>query len=390
MARHVNSVDSSKLNAPHHLPLLALLSQALVAFTIEFDNEFEHQVPHRTTNHGASTGSRHVPWLVSRVMWSNFLQFVDAEGTTIRDLRARLEIPDKNMRTLLTRAADWWGYLVIEPKGSNTAARRMHPDAVVRPTPESRTAFQVWPTLDGLVEARWRARFGEDTIDHLRHTLSVIVSQIDVSLSDSLPIVGYGLFSKPLEHKRPVRTANAVANPVGLSLPTLLSRALLWFAIKFEQTSDVSLAISANVLRLLTDEGVPLSDLPRMAAVSKEAIEMSLSFLVKRGYAAVKSKPGGKKGKLVLLTPKGSKANEVYSQLVETIEQQWQALYGERPVALLRESLAQLVGDPSTPPSPLLRCLEPYPNGWRASLPKPDALPHYPMVLHRGGFPDGS
>ena len=31
------------------LPLSTLLSQALVAFTIEFDNEFEHQMPHRTT-----------------------------------------------------------------------------------------------------------------------------------------------------------------------------------------------------------------------------------------------------------------------------------------------------------------------------------------------------
>jgi hypothetical protein len=30
------------------LPLSALVSQALVAFAIEFDNEFEHQMPHRT------------------------------------------------------------------------------------------------------------------------------------------------------------------------------------------------------------------------------------------------------------------------------------------------------------------------------------------------------
>jgi len=29
------------------LPLSALLSQALVAFTIEFDKEFEHRAPHR-------------------------------------------------------------------------------------------------------------------------------------------------------------------------------------------------------------------------------------------------------------------------------------------------------------------------------------------------------
>ncbi|HVY94474.1 MAG TPA: hypothetical protein VHA14_17050 [Bryobacteraceae bacterium] len=42
----------------------ALLSQAFVAFTIEFDNEFEHLVPHRTTRFGGSE-----PWLVSMVMW---------------------------------------------------------------------------------------------------------------------------------------------------------------------------------------------------------------------------------------------------------------------------------------------------------------------------------
>jgi DNA-binding MarR family transcriptional regulator len=219
--------------------------------------------------------------------------------------------------------------------------------------------------------------------------LSTIVSHIDVSLPDSLPILGYGLFGKRLEAHRQQNTG-AVASQAGLTLPSLLSRVLLWFTTEFERASDVSLAISANVLRQLTAEGVPLSDLPRMAAVSKEAVAMSLSFLVKRGYAVVESKPGGKRGKLVLLTPKGSKAKEVYSQLVETIEQQWLELYGERSVALLRESLARLVGDPATPPSPLLRCLEPYPDGWRASLSKPEALPHYPVILHRGGFPDGS
>jgi hypothetical protein len=34
--------------------------------------------------------------------------------------------------------------------------------------------------------------------------------------------------------------------------------------------------------------------------------------------------------------------------------------------------------------------LDLYPDGWRASVPKPEGLPHYPMILHRGGFPDGS
>jgi len=45
--------------------------------------------------------------------------------------------------------------------------------------------------------------------------------------------------------------------------------------------------------------------------------------------------------------------------------------------------------------------LTPYPDGWRASKPYAHrtqaliadprrALPHHPMVLHRGGWPDGS
>ena len=37
-----------------------------------------------------------------------------------------------------------------------------------------------------------------------------------------------------------------------------------------------------------------------------------------------------------------------------------------------------------------MRGLEPYPDGWRAKVRRPEALPHYPMVLHRGGYPDGS
>ncbi|HEY2130298.1 MAG TPA: SAM-dependent methyltransferase [Streptosporangiaceae bacterium] len=55
-------------------PLSALLSQALVAFTIEFDNESEHQIQHRTTR-GPAAGSRG-PWLVSQAMWVNFIRFI--------------------------------------------------------------------------------------------------------------------------------------------------------------------------------------------------------------------------------------------------------------------------------------------------------------------------
>jgi len=71
---------------PAQLPLSALLSQALVAFTIEFDNEFERRTPHRTTDHGSTSGSAAAPWLVSMAMWIKYLRFVPDDGITVREL----------------------------------------------------------------------------------------------------------------------------------------------------------------------------------------------------------------------------------------------------------------------------------------------------------------
>jgi hypothetical protein len=70
------------------LPLAALLSQALVAFTIECDNEAEHLLPHHTTDHGPSQGApggpaSGMPWLTSLAMWGNCLRFLPDDGTTV-------------------------------------------------------------------------------------------------------------------------------------------------------------------------------------------------------------------------------------------------------------------------------------------------------------------
>ena len=56
--------------------LPALLSQALVAFTIELDNEFERQMSHRTSDHGRTPGQATAPWLVSMAMWWTCMRFV--------------------------------------------------------------------------------------------------------------------------------------------------------------------------------------------------------------------------------------------------------------------------------------------------------------------------
>lgn len=117
---------------------------------------------------------------------------------------------------------------------------------------------------------------------------------------------------------------------------------------------------------------------------------MAMGILEKGHFVVVEPDPDGSRFKIVRLTPKGRKAQETYRQLLDVIEDRWEARFGEATIYNLREALEQLVGNPTAQQSPLFKGLEPYPDGWRASVRKPETLPHYPMVLHRGGFPDGS
>jgi hypothetical protein len=327
------------------MPLSALLSQALVAFIIEFDNEFERQVPHRTTNYGRTPGLKGAPWLVSMVMWVKFLRFIPSEGLPLAELQQRAGVDKKELKLWLTRLSKWWGYLEVEL-------------TTVRFRPAGLKAQAVWQPLEQVIEARWEQRFGKQKIQRLRESLAAFLSQFEPGLPDFLPILGYGLFTSP--------------QPPGDSttLSALLSKALLAFAHEYERESEFSLAISANVLRLLDDEGTRARDLPRLAGVSKESIAMALGFLAKRACLV-------KSGNLVVPTPKGRDARAAYVRSLKTIEEQ----FDKGKTIHLRESLEALA--PMNSP-------EPYPDGWRAKLPKPETLPHYPMILHRGGFPDGS
>jgi hypothetical protein len=74
-------------------------------------------------------------------------------------------------------------------------------------------------------------------------------------------------------------------------LPSLLSKVLLVFTLDFERETGRSLAISANVIRILSDSGVRVRELPRLSGVLKEAIKMAVGFLGKRGYIAIAPDP---------------------------------------------------------------------------------------------------
>jgi DNA-binding MarR family transcriptional regulator len=364
------------------LPLSTLLSHVLIAFTIELDNEFERQMPHRTST-GSVGGRHHGPWLVSWAMWSNFMRFVDEKGVPLRELQGVARMT--NLAGL-----ERWGYIVVEPDPSDLRPKPPRRDWLVRPTLQGRRAQEVWRPLAGVIEQRWRTRFGEDEIGALRASLQALVGQFDVELPHYLPVVSHAMFAA-VPHVERMVTAGIRDDIVPhLDLPALLSQALLAFTIDFEREPHLSLPMSANIIRVLGERGVLLRDLPRLSGVSKEAISMSGNFLKQRGYVEVEHESTSSRAKLARLTPKGLEARDADRQLLGIIEERWQLRFGENTLCTLRVSLEQLVREPTAGLSPLFGGLEPYPDGWRASVRKPDTLPHYPMVLHRGGFPDGS
>jgi methyltransferase (TIGR00027 family) len=363
------------------LSLSVLLSQALVAFTIELDNEAEHLLPHRTTNHGVA-GIGAGPWLTSAAMFENCLRFVTDEPITVRELEtlARTRTNLDGMRR--------WSYITIDGAAGKTYQGRPGPDAVLRATAQGLRARQTWLPVPAVIEQRWTERFGAGQIGDLRRALVAVTAQLDAGLPDCLPILGQTLFSRGPDPALPPRPEPS--DLTALPLLALLSRVLLAFALDYEAESEVSLAVGANLLRVLREDGTRLRDLPLRSGVSREAVSWAMGVLLRAGLAVEEPDPASSRGQAARLTPRGLLAQELYLGLLDTIAERWRARFGSDTIGSLRRSLEVLAVGSGDQPPPVFQGLEPYPDNWRAQVRPASLLPYYPMVLHRGGYPDGS
>jgi hypothetical protein len=335
------------------------LSRLFVAFTIELDNAFEDRLRAAVAQAGLSRG----PWLTSYAMWSNFLRYVPPDGIGFGELAGLGRITNVDG---LRR----WRYVTY---GDDRKTPRA--DSLVCLTEPGRLAHQAWLPLAAEIEQRWRQRFGARAVDDLRAALAPMA---DPGRPCHLPVVRQRMYADVADIQRP-----PAHEPDDLVV--LLSRALLAYTLDVERDAPVSLPIGANVLRVLTAEGVPVRDLPARSGVSKEAISMALGVLVKDGCAVLEPRPTGR-GQRARLTSVGQAA---YQGLLER----------ERAAAKHRGPTKDALD--AFDPARLADGLRPSPEGWRAQPPyrrwteqvladPAGTLPHYPMVLHRGGFPDGS
>ena len=148
--------DGDAARSSERLSLSTLLSWALVAFTIEFDNEFERRTPHRTTNFGSTSGAEAKPWLVSLVMWTNCMRYVGAAGVAVGEME-RLARTKTNLAGMGRS-----GYIVARQILLTAGLNRL-PSAGSRARPlqdsgRRRSGDHSWRDRGALAHAFWRGR----------------------------------------------------------------------------------------------------------------------------------------------------------------------------------------------------------------------------------------
>jgi hypothetical protein len=132
------------------LPLPALMSKVLAAFTIDYERE-------------------RLGWLATS---SRFLQFVDDDGTTLGQVSS--SGVNGTGKSLLERHL----VVVVEPGRPGDMNRRVHL------TPKGRRGRDSYPYLVMEIERNWRSRYGADHLVSLRTALESLDRDFDAGLPD--------------------------------------------------------------------------------------------------------------------------------------------------------------------------------------------------------------
>jgi hypothetical protein len=310
---------------PAATSLPAMLSQLLIAFTIEFDNEFERQM-----GEAGYPGAR-----LSLIVWANLMRFV-GEGLSVSDLTAAALAPANRIKAELGCLERWGVITLVQDLAHRRAGwgtgRGIRADWIARLTSKGLTASNIWPPLALAIQQKWETRFGADEIKTLRNSLHEIVTQLDIELPEGLPA---GLEKN--EAKYPPRVTRT---PTDLPLPALLSQLLLAFRLEFERESPTSLALCANALRVLGDESIPAREIPVRTGASPETSGIGWQL---KPYITITPGLARNQGQLVRLSPRGLIAQHKYYELTAEIEQRWNASFGakqsDRLIAILRTLL---------------------------------------------------
>jgi hypothetical protein len=308
------------MRSEQHKPLSALLSQILVAYTVELDCEFERRM--------LETQSRSAR--LSLVIWLNVLRFLADGPVSVRTLGSRALADGEGYKAPLG-CLERWGFILLQPgkREGFGSGRGIRADWLVQLTAGGESAIRIWPELIPEIDAHWSKRFGNDAA-RLRRSLEAIERQIDLELPQGLP--GALL-------KLPEFGPRKSAAEDGLPLPVLLSRVLLAFALDFERESQTPISLCANAIRVLSDEPSPEAEIPKRTGCSAETAGIGWQH---KPYIIVERDPARGRGKFVRLSEAGIKAQHEYHSRTRDIEEKWKKRFGAATKEI-RESLTTLL-----------------------------------------------
>jgi hypothetical protein len=352
MSRYKDERQQARAARPIH----AMLSQVLVAYTIEADNAFELRMAD-----SGNPGAR-----LSLFVWFNALRFLVDAPATVSELERQAIAPLNSVRARLA-CLERWGFIALGPRSeapSTTkregwgSSRGIRLDWTARLTRRGRQAASVWPSVLDDTERRWQCRCGA-ALDRLRPALAVMI--------DSSPRVLPLFLSGTLAEGSPSTQIGSGPVPPAL-LPTLLSQALQLFAIEFDGLSETPLALCANTIRAIGNSTVPEGELPHLTGCSPETSGFGWPL---KPYLVVAADPRRDRGKVLRLTPRGLQAVADYERLAEAIERRWIAQFGRATIETLREALQTFLTPSADGVCPVADALIPPPGTVRAGEPVP-------------------
>ncbi|MFF1817756.1 hypothetical protein ACFVWG_10710 [Kribbella sp. NPDC058245] len=302
--------------------LSTLLAQALIAYRIELDNEFERQL--------AQSGFP--GFKLPAVFWS-LLRHVDDPGTTVVTLLERTGWTEKDLFPMIG-GVERWGYVEVRletdgpirrpSKDGYGSSRRLRGTSILAPKSVCRRAKELWPPTIAATDDRWTERFGRTVMAELRSSLAAITG---------------------------AATGGSIADPLATALDA--------FAREVETTSPVPMAIAANFLPALSADPIRVRELPGRTGVTGRPVARALGALQRSGMITVTPAETGR-GKVVTLTPAGLRERNAYTERVTQVERSWRSRHGSAVIESLRGTLEALRPR-------LAEGLQPAEGGWRAS-----------------------
>lgn len=325
--------------------LSTLLAQALIAYRIELDNEFERQL--------AQAG---FPGFKLPVVFWSLLRHVDDPGTTVGALLERTGWTEKDLFPMIG-GVERWGYVGVRIEADGPirrpsrdgygSSRQLRGTSVLTPKAVCRRAKELWPPIIAATDDRWMERFGRDAMAELRSSLAAITG---------------------------AAAEGSIADP--------LAAALEAFAREVETDSPLPMAIAANFLPALSTDPIRVRELPGRTGVTGRPVVPALGALERSGMITVRPAETGR-GKVVTLTPAGLRERDAYAERVNQVERTWRARHGASVIESLRgtlESMRSRLADGLQPPEECWRASREYSTQTRSILDDPrSALPRHPI-----------